>query len=363
MDQKDYAGNYLEISTAALERNAKAVTEYVQVPVIGVVKFDGYGVTLPVAARAWQQAGVTMFAVSESWEALALREAGFTERILLLSPVADGEILEKLLANNIILTVSDLKNAMFYLEHRGAAQLRVHVKVDTGMGRFGVRWTDAEQLRAIYKTEGLQIEGIFSHFGKSFEKNYKRTAQQLDRFLKAVEAVEQGGFKPGMRHIANSCAALRFPETRLDGVRIGSALVGALLAPVPVKLERVHTFKAQVVARKTLRKGDTTGYASVCRVKKDTDAIVVAIGQEHGFGMTGAPDPYPLLDFAVYVYHLLQRYLRPPCVTVDGKKLPLIGRVGSQYTLFDATGVEVQPGSYVTANISLLHCSSRRTFE
>lgn len=363
MDKRDYAGNYLEISTEALARNAKTVVEHVNAPVIGVVKFDGYGVTLPVAARAWQQAGVTMFAVSESWEALALREAGFTEQILLLSPVADAQVLEKLLWNNIILTVSDLKNAQFYQQNRGGAQPRVHVKVDTGMGRFGVRWTDTEQLRAIYAAEGLQIEGIFSHFGKSFEKKYKLTGLQLDRFLKAVEAVEQAGFKPGMRHIANSCAALRFPQTHLDAVRIGSALVGALIAPVPVKLEKVHTFKAQVVARKALQKGDTMGYASVCRAKKDMTAIVVAIGQAHGFGMTGAPDPYPLLDFAVYVYHLLQRYLYPPCVTVDGKRLKLIGRVGSQYTLFDATGVDVQPGSYVSAQISLLHCDSRKIFE
>lgn len=355
-------GNYLEISTQALAENARAVVDAVGVPVIGVVKLDGYGVTIAAAARAWQQAGVTMFAVSESREALALRQAGFAEDILLMAPVADAKTLRALLENGIILTVSDLENARFYQENTGGLPLRVHVKVDTGMGRFGIRWTDTRQLREVYAMEQLQVEGIYSHFAKSFEKTYQLTKRQLDRFLGAVQSVAQAGYPVGMRHIANSCAALRFPETRLDAVRIGSALVGALLAPVPVPLQQVHTFRARVVARKELKKGDTTGYAAVCKTKRDTTVIVVELGQSHGFGLMGAPDPFPLLDLGVYLYHLLQRYRHPPCVTVAGKKLPLIGRVGSQYTLFDATGTDVQPGEYVTAPISLLRCGSRREF-
>ena len=362
MDKRDYAGNYMEISTEALARNARTVVEAVKVPVIGVVKFDGYGVTLPVAAKAWQSAGVTMFAVSESWEALALRRAGFGEDILLLTPVADKQVLDSLMEQDIILTVCDLDNARFYSENRGEKTLRVHVKVDTGMGRFGVRWTDTAQLITIYNVEGLAFEGIFSHFGKSFEKKYKLTGYQLARFLVAIKELEDAGIKPGMRHIANSCAALRFPQTRLDAVRVGSALVGALLAPVPVKLETVHTFKAQVVSRKTLKKGDTMGYASVCKAKRDMSAIVVAVGQEHGFGMTGKPDPYPLLDLMVYIYHLLQGYKNQPKAMWQGKALPLVGRVGSQYTLFDATGCDVQPGDYVTVRVPLLGCDSRRDF-
>lgn len=362
MDRTNYPANYMEISTGALQENAQTVTNAVGVPVIGVVKFDGYGVSLEAAAKAWQSAGVTMFAVSESWEALALRQAGFAEDILLLAPVSDAQVVKDLLENNIILTVSDLQNARFYLDNKGESLLRVHIKVDTGMGRFGIRWTDTEQLKEIYPLAGLQIEGIFSHFGKSFEKEYKLTKVQLDRFLQAVKAVEGAGFAPGMRHIANSCAALRFPETRLDAVRIGSALVGALIAPVPVKLKPVHACKAQVVALKVLQKGDTMGYASVCKAKKDMTAAVVAIGQSHGFRLTGRPDPYPLLDLLVHLYHLLQGYKNQPRAVYQNKRLPLIGRVGSQYTLFDATGADVKPGDYVTVPVSLLQYSGKREF-
>lgn len=354
--------NYMEISRQVLEENAKTVTSYVGVPVIGVVKYDGCGVGIEEAAKAWQKAGVEMFAVSESWEALALRQAGFTEEILLMAPVADVQEFRELLARNIILTVSDLENARFYQEHREGTTVRAHVKVDAGMGRFGVRWTDTQQLKEIYGLEGFSFEGIFSHFSKSFEKTYKLTKEQLNRFLKAVQTLTDAGISVGMRHMANSCAALRFPETRLDAVRVGSGLVGALLVPAPVTLQLPHACKARVVAVKSLKKGDTMGYAAVCKAKKDVKAAVVEVGYKTGLGMTGAPDPFPLKDLAVYLYYLLLRYLRPPCATAGDKKLPLIGRVGSQYTLFDATGTDVKPGDYVTVRISLLQCTAKRKY-
>lgn len=354
--------SYLQIDRNVLEKNARTVVDYVDTKVIGVVKFDGYGMTIAEAARAWQRAGVTMFAVAQSKEALALRRAGFREDILLMAPVADGQTLTELAREGIILTVHDLQNARFYQQHRAEVPLRVHVKVDTGMGRFGVRWTDVAQLKQIYALEGLRFEGIFSHFGKSFEKEYALTKAQLERFLKAVDALEAAGIQVGMRHIANSCAALRFPQTRLDAVRIGSALVGGLLAPVPVSLSPAHQFKAQVVAVQDLKKGDTLGYASVCKAKKDMKAAVVAVGLENGLGMTGAPDPYPWLDFAVFMYHLLQRYLHPPRAIFGDSALPMVGRVGSQYTLFEATDTDIKPGDYVNVRIPLLQCIAPRKF-
>lgn len=165
------------------------------------------------------------------------------------------------------------------------------------MGRFGTRWTDTEQLLEVYRTPGLSFEGIFSHFAASFEAGSAQTMAQLERFLSAVSALEKQGVQAGVRHIANSCAALRFPETRLDAVRVGSALVGRLPVPVPVELKRVGVFKAGVVDRRVLREGDTTGYASICRMKRDTDAGgMVAIGHHNGFGLVKRPDRCRPLD-------------------------------------------------------------------
>lgn len=354
--------NYRLVCTQTLLDNAKAISEYVGVPVMGVLKCDGYGIGIAKAAQIWREAGATMFAVSMPEEALALREAGVEEDILLLAPVADPGMLVALLEKNIILTVSDLGNACFYRDNRGTYAVRAHIAVDTGMGRFGIRWTDTEQLAKVYGLEGFSFEGIFSHFAQSFEKGDKFTKLQLARFLSATDYLEEQGIALGIRHIANSCAALRFPETRLDAVRIGSGLVGALGAPVPIQLKRNIAFTAQVVAVKHLEKGDTTGYASLYKAKKPTKAAVVAIGSQCGLGMNPYPDTCRFRDLLSAIKLTVHQYFHPPVVEYQGKQLKLIGRIGSQYTLFDATGTQLQAGEQVTAKVSLLFPVQRRVF-
>lgn len=360
MDTEIKERNYMEISRQALAHNAAAVRDYVNVPIIGVVKCNGYGVSIPEAARTWQNAGVTMFAVSTPEEALYLRQAGFREDVLLLAPVADRETLNSLLENNIILTIGSFENARFYSLHANTAPIRTHVAVDTGMGRFGVRWTDTEQLKAIYHLHGFRFEGIFSHFSKSFEKEYRQTRLQLERFLFVTGFLTRDGFQIGIRHIANSCAALRFPQTRLDAVRIGSALVGQLCAQVPIRLDPVLLLKAQVVDIKTFSPGDTTGYASVCRIRRPTRAVIVALGHEDGLGIIHTPDNLPCRDYLAWLRRLLRS--RRPYVMYNGQRLPLIGRVGNQYTLFDAGEADIRPGYYVSAQGSSLFPNQHRKF-
>ena len=152
----DSYNNCLRIRREALQANARAVMDYMSVPVIGVVKMDGYGMGVVEAAKIWLDAGVTTLAVAEPWEALALREAGIDTDTLLMAPVADREIFARLLQKGVIFTVSDLNTAKFYLENAQGQPVRAHVKVDTGMGRFGVRWTDTQQLTAIYALEGIR---------------------------------------------------------------------------------------------------------------------------------------------------------------------------------------------------------------
>lgn len=359
MENQHYDANFIEIRRDVLAANAKAVVDAVKVPVIGVLKFDGYFIGITEAAKAWQAAGVTMFAVSESWEALALRREGFTEDILLMAPVADEKTLQELVAANIVLTVGGMENARFYQKF-GAK--RVHVKVDTGMGRFGVDYRDEKQIREIYDVEGLEFEGIYSHFAKAYEKEYKLCKKQMERFEKVLKMLSDAGVAVGVRHIASSAAALRFPQTWMDAVRVGSALVDGLLCGVPVKLQKAHVCHARVMAVKELQPGDTLGYGSVCKAKRPTKTVVVAVGQETGLGWTGAPEPVPLLDFLVYLYHLLLRYRRPTPVTFGGKTLPMIGRIGTQYTQYDATGVDVKPGDFVQVRIPLISCTAKKIY-
>lgn len=340
--------NYLEVSREDLRYNARVVVEAVGRPVIGVVKCDGYGVSIAEAAAAWKSCGVRMFAVSEPEEALTLRKCGYLqEDILLMAPVADAFILQKMLENNIILTVTGAACAAFYGEAGKERPVRVHIAVDTGMGRFGVRWDGFPELLEIYRTENLQIEGIFSHFSASFEKKYARTQRQLDKFLSTIHFLECEGFSVGLRHIANSCAALRFPETRLDAVRIGSALVGRLCAPVPVALRSVGVVRAMVVDRRTLFKGDRTGYASICKIKRDTEVAVISIGSQCGFGLESHVDSFRVRELLREILHVLRAYRQGLWVEWDGKRLPVIGRFGTQYTIVSAEGTNIRPGDYI----------------
>lgn len=343
--------SYLEVSLGALRENAKAIVEYVQVPVIGVVKCDGYGMSLEAAARAWVEAGAFMLGVSTPREALHLRRAGFDQPMLLMAPVADEGLFTQLLELDVLFTLSSPENAQNYLRWSEGKPVRVHVAVDTGMGRFGIPWQNTQALKEIYTQKGFSFEGIFSHFAKAFEGAYTITKTQLERFLQVTEALRAAGCPIGIRHIANSNAALRFPQTRLDAVRVGSALTGRLFPKPPIPLRPAARYLAQVVECKTLQKGDTTGYAAVCRVQKTTRAAIVAVGSENGYGYVGGPDNYLLRDMVYYFRELFRLSRKLPGVTYQGKRLPLVGRVGNQYTLFDTSGTDIHPGDYVEAQV------------
>lgn len=351
--------NYIEISKAALDHNAAAITGAVSVPVIGIVKCDGYGVTLAEAAAAWDRAGALMLAVSRPEEAVALRKMGYKKDILLLAPVVEGDTLIEMLKYDVILTVTSFQNAQFYSLYSFGQTPRVHIAIDTGMGRFGIRYTDVNQIQAVYFLAGLRFEGIFSHFSRSFEEKYRYTKQQLERFLLVTDALQAAGFPVGLRHIANTNAALRFPETRLDAVRVGSGLVG--ISRSNLDLVSVKRNYAQVVDCRLLSPGECIGYGGHCVVKKHTKAIVVALGKMDGFGQMTVPEHLRLRNFLSYLRQVMKARYRPPCVTYQGKKLPMLGQVGNQHTLFDATGTDIQPGDMVSWEGSLMTSRSQRT--
>ena len=346
---------WLSVSASDLRYNAKTAIEYVNVPVIAVVKCNGYGMTTEYAARAWYDCGVRFFAVAEPNEAEELRELGYDDvEILLMSPVADVETLNSMLDCNVILTVTSAEKARFYVENSNGKKIRSHVKVDTGMGRFGVRYDEFESLKAIYDVDGIDYCGIFSHFALSFEPTYNKTKIQFEKFQKALKYLADNNINVGTRHIANSCAAIRFPETRLDAVRLGSALIGRLMRPTDLPLKRVGEFKARVIDIRTLKTGDTTGYAMIAKAKKDTRCAVVAAGFRHGFGMELTDDRMRFADLLRNIRRCLRKFKKPEIMYWNGKPLKVVGRIGNQSALVDISNYDVKSGDILTANVNVL---------
>lgn len=353
---------YLSVNAADLKYNAKAAVDYVNAPVIAVVKCNGYGVGLENAVNAWYEAGVRMFAAAESFEAMQIAAMGLEDiDILLLSPCYNADELQKLAENNVIFTVTsvDCANALVSACGGTECKLRAHVKVNTGMGRFGKSVCDIDEIKAIYDVADIDFCGIFSHFALSFENEYNETKKQLDRFLQIVQSLADSGIDVGMRHIANSCAAVLYEQTRLDAVRLGSALVGRLMRSTPLELKPIGRLCCPVADTVTLKKGDSSGYAMIYKAKSDMNCAVVELGFRYGFGMTRKSDTFRFVDVLRDILHSVKGYHHYDFVTDEnGRRHSVVGRIGNQYTLVDNGDLSLHGGDRVYANVNLLSVDS-----
>lgn len=351
---------YLSISESKLNENASLIVDHAKSPIIAVVKCNGYGIGIENAVNAWIKAGVRFFAVAEPIEAFMIAEMGLDNiDILLLSPCADEKTIIKLADMNVIFTVSNKQSAELLTKCANGRKIRAHVKVDTGMGRFGESYRNIEKIKSIYSVKEIDFCGIFSHFALSFEQKYENTKIQLERFLNVVKKLENSGINVGMRHIANSCAALLYDETKLDAVRIGSALVGRTMKQTPIRLNKIGVLKAQVVDVKTLEKGDTSGYAMIYKSKKNQQTAVVELGFRYGFGMTRKSDSFRFVDVLRDIFHALKGFGKSEAVVDENNRShSVVGRIGNQYTLVENNDNSLKIGDYVSCNVNVLMIDS-----
>lgn len=347
----------LVISSNDLDYNIQCLKETITVPIIAVVKMDGYGITVKHAVDAWYRNGIRFFAVSEPSEAFDVLSLGYTDiDILLMSPVFDRDLLAKLISENVILTVTSLDGAMLAADVGNECSLlpRVHIKIDTGMGRFGLYTRDLKELADIYNVKDLSFEGIFSHFAAPSKKESDCTMKQFNAFLSVLSYLKSAGIEYGLSHIANSCAAIRFKDTWLDAVRIGSALLGRMDYCKDLHLKSIGVVEADVVDIKQLKKGDTSGYSMIYTAKKDTKAAVIALGHQQGFGVVYQNDSFRIKEIIRNLYYSFRDYRKPVFVKFKESRVPIIGRVGNQYSLFDITNIDIKIGDTVTTNINIL---------
>lgn len=363
----------LIVEKEALKHNIKQIKKQAQkngmddkgkpVRIIAVVKANGYGLDLIEYTKFLIDQGIDFFAVSTVEEAVMLRKAGIKQDILMLSSTAIKEDIIKLIENHIILTVGskDACEAVEQVAKEKKVTVRAHLKIDTGFGRYGFLYQEKKEIvQTIKQLENVKIEGTFSHFSLAFYQE-KYTKIQFERFLDVIEALRLNGIEPGLLHICNSSAFLRFPEMHLNAVRVGSAFLGRLSVPNTLGLKKIGYLQDEVAEVRNLPKGCNVGYSNIYRTKKETKMAIIPVGYADGFNVKVYPDMFRTLDKLRYLSGNLKSFLKRQAlfVIIKGKSYPVIGRMGMYHVSVDVTGSDIKVGDKAKFEVCPFYVDTR----
>lgn len=307
---------WVDIDLDALQRNARRFHAHMQRPLLPMVKADGYGLGAEAVAHALEPLAPWGYGVATVEEAATLRRAGIGRPILLFTPLYP-QILHACLTWGVRPSIGDPAMLALWLESGGKA---FHLAVDTGMGRSGVPWHDAEVWAGLHPLLAHQphFEGIYSHLHSAGE-DAAASAEQLARFQAVVAALPR---RPEFLHLANSAAD---PAMALDLVRPGIQLYGGRVGAV--ESEPVVKLQARVVAVRRVRPGDTVSYGATWQATAPTTIATIAIGYADGLHRTlGGRGKVELRDTTC----------------------PIAGRVTMDLTMVDAGNLDVQVGDVAT---------------
>lgn len=293
------------------------------VRLLAVVKANAYGHGAVPAAHACLQAGAAWLAVATVDEGLALRDAGISAPLLVLSPAAPEEYASAL-NRDLTLAVGSLVMASDVAATARALGVtaRVHVKIDTGLTRFGVPAARAvDEVAAIAALPSLALDGVYTHFATSEEPDKSQTRAQQILFTGILRALEGRDVRVGLRHTANSGAILDLPETHLDMVRAGIALYGyhpAGLGADPRGLRPALTLRTRLMRVEEVPAGTGVSYNHTFYTTRPSVLGLVPLGYADGL-------PRLLANKG----HMLVR----------GRRCPIAGRVCMDQTVLDVTDV------------------------
>jgi len=330
------------IDRSAVEFNCRQLRARAggQVKMCAAVKANAYGHGVECVLPALQRAGVEMAAVATIEEAMQVRSVGFSGSILLLgehlcglSDAAAKQTAAMLIEHRVEPTVMHMRSLQVLAEAaaRLSAKVRIHVKVDTGMGRNGVDETAAmELLQAAAGMPTIRVKGLYTHFATSDEQDKTFAREQLSRFNDFLRRVEQADLRPELIHAANSGATLDLPQAAFDMIRPGISIYGYYPDPgVHNKIELHPAMKltARLLQVRTLPAGHSVGYGRTFKTSRQTRTALVPIGYADGYSRA-------LSNRGVML--------------VDGKPAPVIGRVSMDCTVLDVTDLgPVSPGDEV----------------
>ncbi|MGH9872550.1 MAG: alanine racemase [Pyrinomonadaceae bacterium] len=319
---------WAEIDLTALAANFRTVKDRVgpDVNVLAVVKANAYGHGAVECARRLEREGADWFGVALPEEGIELRSAGIARPILCLAGFW-GEQATACLQQQLVPVVYRLD--MIEAFDRAARERKVvadvHVKIDTGMGRLGVRFDEVSDFaRALKRFENIRVDGFMTHFAAADEPSCELlTKDQTQRFERAVAAFREHGFNPSYRHLANSAAVFGQPEAWGNLIRPGGVLYGLwrdVLAPEDrdVKLRPVMSLHSRITLLKWVPQGETVGYGCTFEASRKTLVATIPIGYDDGYKRALSNRGHAI---------------------IRGVHATVIGRISMDLTLIDVTNV------------------------
>jgi alanine racemase len=331
---------WAEIDLDALASNLRVIREQVgrDVKVMAAVKADAYGHGAVACARRLEAEGVDWFGVALPEEGVELRAAGISRPILCLGGFWEGQQ-NVCLRQNLTPVVYrlDMIESLDRVAGEAGVIADVHVKIDTGMGRLGMRGDEVREFcEALSRFPNIRVDGLMTHLAAADDPAQENfTKGQLERFQQAIDIFRDRGVTPSHIHAANSAATFAYPLARGNMVRPGGTLYGFVrdVLPPGVKtssLRPVMSLRSRIMLLKTIGKGEHLGYGCTFQTTRESRIATVPIGYDDGYRRS------------------LSNLGR---VIVGGVFAPVVGRVSMDLTLIDVTDV---PGVALDDQVTLL---------
>ena len=313
-------GPIAEINLPALQHNLKIIRQIAKNrTVIAVVKADAYGHGAVEISKKLMAEGVSYLAVAYTGEAKVIRDAGIAAKILVLFDRTD---ISDYFKYDLIPVIHDKNFALEFSKEalKKNRPVKVHIKIDTGMGRMGLRAESAvADILEIAGLEGIVLEGLLSHFSEADLADRSFAIHQLSLFREIHAEILKRTGRRLLRHMANSAAIFSLPDALFDAVRPGIALYGYSSPEGNFGLEPVMKIKSRVLAVRNLPAGTPVSYGRTFVTKRESRVAVVALGYADGYDRLFSNNAEML---------------------VGGYRVPVIGRVCMDLTMLDVTDAD-----------------------
>lgn len=318
---------FVEIDLEAIRWNLEQIQRKVwPAKIMAAVKADAYGHGLTKVAELAVAHGVQHFGVARPEEGIQLRQHGIDAAILVFGGFFENSI-DPLLQHALEFTLFDMQRARLLSDKATGLNrtAKVHVKVDTGMGRVGIPWQQTvDFIKQVLELNNIEVVAIYTHFASSDSEDKSFAMTQLQRFQTVIERLEQEGIRVPLKHAANSGAILDMPDSYFDLVRPGVSLYGyypSLETSESIRLKPAMRVKSRVIAIKEVQSDTPISYNMTYHTSRRTKIATVSIGYGDGYN------------------RLLSNRGE---VLIGGRRCPVVGRV-----CMDQITVDVGPNGAV----------------